>query len=317
MGYFVGILFAVAMSFIFSLAGKHLATAQGYDAVERAWGVCIRKVAAPVFAGWVLLHTLTASFYQIDAGHIGVVYQFGAIVGQIGEGPRFVAPWKSVKRANIQVQSHQFAKLNVFSSESQDVFVDLTLNVKVSPKTVQDLYRTVGPNWFNVLVSPRMEQNFKDETVKYKSVDIAPNREKIRHTVTDRLKVELSPYSIEVSDLLLNNIDFNPAFKKAVEDKQIATQKALEEEQNIQVAKHKASQSVETAKGEGQAALEKSTRLAEANKKLAASITSELIQYNMVDKLSDKIEVIMLPTGQSFILSPEMLKRGRKAEKSE
>jgi len=268
-----------------------------------------RAIAVSLFLVVGGLSTLVASTYQIKAGHVGVVYSFGAIVDQIGEGLQFIAPWRKMIPANIQVQSHLFTgknRLSSFSSESQDVFVEATLNIRVSPDAVQGLYRTVGPDYFN-----------KDETVGYKSVDIAPNREKIRHSVTERLKKELSPYSIEVPDLLLNNIDFQKEFKKSIEDKQIATQKALEEEQRVQVAKHVAAQSVETAKGEGRAALEKSTLLAEANRKLSASITPELIQYNLVDKLGSKIEVMILPAGQNFILSPEMLKRNKVQAESE
>lgn len=276
-----------------------------------------RTIALLVFLVVGGFSTLIASYNQVPAGQVGILYEFGAIVGQINEGPNFVAPWRGVSRANIQVQTHPFNKLAAFSSESQDVFVDATLNVKVSPKTVQELYRTVGPNWFEVLVNPRVAQNFKDETVKYKSVDIAPNRENIRHKVSERLAKELSPYSIEVIDLLLNNVDFKPEFKKAVEDKQIATQKALEEEQKVQVSRHVAAQAVETAKGEGRAALEKSTLLAEANRKLAASITPELVQYNLVDKLSANIEVMILPSGQNFILGSDMLKKGKGKEKIE
>ena len=192
----------------------------------------------------------------MPAGHIGVVYEFGGIKGQIGEGLQFVAPWRDVLLANIQVQRRVFDKLNAFSEESQDVFVRATLNVRVSPQTIQELYRTVGPNFFNVLIESRVIQNFKDETVKYKSVEIAPNRENIRKAVRERLEKELSPFSIEVVDLLLDNIDFNPEFKKAIEDKQIATQRALEEQQKIEGEKHKAQQAIERAKGEGDDAAE-------------------------------------------------------------
>ncbi|OGF83104.1 hypothetical protein A2924_03945 [Candidatus Giovannonibacteria bacterium RIFCSPLOWO2_01_FULL_44_16] len=260
-----------------------------------------------VVVGLMLLITLVASVNQVPSGQVGIVSQFGAIMEQIDEGLQFVAPWRDVKLANIQVQTHPFNKLTTFSEESQDVFVDATLNVRISPNTVQALYRNVGPNWFQVLVSPRVQQNFKDETVKYKSVDVAPNREKIRHNVTERLKRELSPYSIEVTDLLLNNVDFDPAFKRAIGDKQIATQKALEEQQKVQVAKFQADQAIETAKGEGQATLERALREAKANKELAASVTPELIRYQMVQKLSDKIQVMMLPSGQNFILDSSLV----------
>lgn len=258
--------------------------------------------------------TFFASVNQVPAGHIGVVYEFGGIKGQISEGLQFVAPWRNVLLANIQVQRRVFDKLNAFSEESQDVFVRASLNVRVSPQTIQQLYRTVGPNFFNVLVESRVIQNFKDETVKYKSVEIAPNRENIRKAVRERLEKELSPFSIEVVDLLLDNIDFNPEFKKAIEDKQIATQRALEEQQKIEGEKHKAQQAIERAKGEGSAILFRAEKEAEANRKLAASLTPELVRYAMVQKLSDKIQVMMLPSGQNFILDSDIL-RGTPREK--
>jgi prohibitin 2 len=272
------------------------------------------KPAGGLILALMALSTFFASVHQVPAGHIGVVYEFGGIKGQIGEGLQFVAPWRDVLLANIQVQRRVFDKLNAFSEESQDVFVRASLNVRVSPQTIQQLYRSVGPNFFNVLVESRVIQNFKDETVKYKSVEIAPNRENIRKAVRERLEKELSPFSIEVVDLLLDNIDFNPEFKKAIEDKQIATQRALEEQQKIEGEKHKAQQAIERAKGEGSAILFRAEKEAEANRKLAASSTPDLVRYAMVQKLSDKIQVMMLPSGQNFILDSDIL-RGTSRER--
>jgi len=270
-------------------------------------------VAAPIIlAVWAGLHTGTGSFHSVSYGHVGVVSEFGRIVGQIGEGANWVAPWRAVEMANIQVQGHRFEKLDAFSEETQDVFVRATLNIRVSPETIQELYRTVGPNWFAVLVESRVAQNFKDETVKYKSVEIAPNREKIRKVVRERLVGELSRYSIEVVDLLLDNIDFRPEFKAAIEAKQIATQRALEEQQKVAVAQYQAEQRVKTAEGEGNAILAVATKQAEANKQLSESLTPELIQYALIQKLGDKIQVMILPSGQNFILDADVLKGDKK-----
>ncbi len=256
---------------------------------------------------WVGGHTLIKAIYQIPAGNIGVVYTFGAITSQVSEGLNFVAPWKGVRVATIQVQRHPFEKLNAFSQETQDVFVKATLNIRVSPTAIQELFRSVGPTYFEVLVAPRVAQIFKDETVKYKSVDIAPNREIIRKAVRERLENELSSRSIEVVDLLLDNIDFNPEFKKAIENKQIASQKALEEEQKVNVAKFQADQKVKTAEGEGNAIYTIAEKQALANKKLAESLTPQLIQYSLIQKLGDKIQVMLLPAGQQFILGSDVL----------
>lgn len=276
---------------------------------SRASGKIIKRMAMSVFAVWVLVATLLAATVQIPYGHVGVLTEFGAIRGQVNEGFHFIPPWRKVLHANIQVQRHPFDDLNAFSKETQDVLVDATLNIRVSPTEIQGLYRRVGQNYFDVLVAPRVLQNFKDETVKYLSVDIAPNRENIRRAVRERLEKELSVYSIHVEDLLLDNIDFRPEFKAAIEAKQIATQQALEQEQRVVVAQRKAEQAVETARGEGQAILIVAAKQAEANNLLANSLSDQLIRYALVQKLGDQIKVILLPPGQDFILGESLLQK--------
>lgn len=314
MRYVIWMVILTGVAVLLFTAKRNLPEIRDYRQSRILYLASLLKPGGYLILALMVLSTFFASVHQVPAGHIGVVYEFGGIKGQIGEGLQFVAPWRDVLLANIQVQRRVFDKLNSFSEESQDVFVRASLNVRVSPQTIQQLYRTVGPNFFNVLVESRVIQNFKDETVKYKSVEIAPNRENIRKAVRERLEKELSPFSIEVVDLLLDNIDFNPEFKKAIEDKQIATQRALEEQQKIEGEKHKAQQAIERAKGEGSAILFRAEKEAEANRKLAASLTPELVRYAMVQKLSDKIQVMMLPSGQNFILDSDIL-RGTPREK--
>lgn len=271
----------------------------------KAMGGIVLGVA--VLVGLILTPIL--SYKQIDAGHVGVVYTFGKITGQIEEGPHWIAPWSSVREESIQEQLHVFDKLNSFSKETQDVFVVAKLNTSISPVAVQDLYRRVGPSWFEILVAPRVAQNFKDETVKYNSVDIAPHREDIRHAVTERLRKELDPYSINVVDLLLDNVDFNQEFKTAIEKKQIATQEALEAEQRVLVSKFEAEQAVKTAEGQGQAILVIAQKQAEANQELSKSLSEELIRYTLVQTLGDDVKVIMMPTSQGLILDSSLLNK--------
>lgn len=310
MGYIVGAILLVAVAVVLVVVGAVLRRTTGNDRRDdgdRKLTGGILMVVGGLFLLAVLVWSGVSSFKPIEAGHLGVVYQFGRIEGQIGEGANWVAPWRSVRVANIQVQGHVFEKLDAFSFETQDVFVKATLNIRVDPQAIQRLYREVGPNWYDILVVPRVAQNFKDETVKYKSVDVAPNREVIRRVVKERLEGELSPYSIEVVDLLLDNIDFRPEFKAAIEAKQIATQNALREEQNVKVAGYQADQAVKTAEGSGKAILAVAEKQAEANEKLSASLTPELIQYSLIQKLADDIRVIILPAGQSFILDSDVL----------
>lgn len=313
MNYFVSMAAAIAVFVVMRAIGAKMTGSRDEDTVKS--GKLMRVASWPLLVVWALGHTFYGGVYQIPAGNVGVIYEFGAIKSQMSEGLQMTAPWRTVAMANVQVQGHKFLNLRAFSSETQDVMVDATLNIRVSPDTIQNLYRRVGPGYFDTVIAPRVAQNFKDETVKYKSVDIAPNRESIRQAVRDRLEKELSPYSIEVVDLLLDNIDFLPGFKSAIEEKQIATQHALEEEQKVMVERHRAEQQVEKARGEGNSILAVAEKQAEANKKLTESLSPELIQYTMVQKLSDKIQVLMIPPGANFILGSEILKKKDDGEK--
>lgn len=272
------------------------------DTFSRAMG----GVAAAVLLVWTIFNAV----YQVPAGHVGLIYAFGDIVGQTGQGLQVVAPWKSVWAATAQVQKVTFQKdshLASFSKESQDVYVDATVNVRVLPKDIEDLYRNVGTDYMDTIVKPRIRQAFKDETVKYSTVDVAPHRENIRHAVSKRLSDELAARSIVVDDLLIDNISFNKNFQDSIERKQIASQDALAEEQRIAGERNKAQQAIETARGSGEAILINAQKQAEANRALAASITPELIQYQMVQKLSPTVQTIMLPAGAPFILDKTMM----------
>lgn len=143
MGFVVWMVLVALVSVVIAVLGRFWRDSD-YDGLT-AFFKYSRTAALLVFLVVGGFSTLVSSYNQVPAGQVGILYEFGAIVGQINEGPNFVAPWRGVRLANIQVQTHPFNKLAAFSSESQDVFVDATLNVKVSPKTVQELYRTVGP----------------------------------------------------------------------------------------------------------------------------------------------------------------------------
>src|SRR5919108_3035789 len=46
----------------------------------------------------------TKTFPGVPAGHVGVVYQFGGIAGQVPDGFQTTWPWQTVKVASIQIQ---------------------------------------------------------------------------------------------------------------------------------------------------------------------------------------------------------------------
>ena len=266
-----------------------------------------RKLLLPLAVVLVVAATGINSVQAIPSGEVGVVYRFGEIVGQREEGLNIIAPWENIAKENIRTQKASFEQVSAASAETQDVFLNISVNYSLSANAVQQLFREVGVNWFAVLVPPRVTNYAKSETAKYSTVDIIPNRETIRQAVKEKLAADLKPYSITITDLLIENIDFQPAFKSAIEEKQVASENAKREQEKVAQELAKADQVRARAKGDADAAVLRAGGVAESNRLIAASLTPEVLQYQAIDRLSDKIQIALIPAGQGLIIDPSTL----------
>ena len=299
--------------------------------------------AVVVFALATVGLTLWRSYHPIEAGSVAVVSEFGKIVGQVPEGPQFIAPWRDLRRVDIKVQRAEFrdaaeglGSIAAASQETQNVFFNVTLNWKVSPEAVQGLMRDVGPDFFNTLVPTRVRQFFKAEVVKFEAVEATRQRELIRVNVASELSQSLQRFSITVVSLQIDDISYESAFEQSIEAKQVATQDALraqevvaqrtaealqaeaqaegeaaaqiarargDRESRILTAEAEKQARVLSAEGEAEALVLEGEAKARANAAIAASLTTDLIQFEALKQLAG-VQIAILPSGSNFLLDP-------------
>jgi len=89
MMYFVWLLIAVILYFIIKFTIVRIVEAGGGIKANR---LLITNISLLVSIAIIIVATISFSLYQIPAGHIGVVYEFGSIKGQITEGLQFILP---------------------------------------------------------------------------------------------------------------------------------------------------------------------------------------------------------------------------------
>lgn len=288
------------------------------DGVGGSTGTGVFRAILIALGGIGFLLLLPASAcHQVNNGNVGLVYEFGKIQGQTGSGLVWTAPWQNVKSANVQEQKLCFTDneaicedggkivgegLDSFSRESQNVFIDASLNIRIDPANIQNLYTNVGENYVEKLIASRVNQVFKDETVNFAAVDIAPNRDVIKDSVEKKLRDQLAAYSITLIGIFIDNIAFSPEFEASIEAKQVATQAALAAQERIKQSEAEAQQRIATARGEAESLRITAEGQAAANAELNASLTPALIQFQAIQKLADDISVIMVPSGSNFIL---------------
>jgi regulator of protease activity HflC (stomatin/prohibitin superfamily) len=275
---------------------------------------------ALMFLGIVLL-TVFSSFQIVSPGHEVLVKEFGKYTSQRGSGFVIVPPWADTQDVSIQVRAAEFDHLTAFSRETQDVFVDLTINYSLSPTAARQLYTKVGPNWYDRLFPARVLKTIKEATVQYRAVDEAPNREAIADQVLHSLRTQLSPplnrggYSIDIQGVQIRNLDFDQSFKDAILAKQRATQDAQTARNRVAQSQAEADQAAATADGErrvkikqaqgdAQATLVKADAQSRANRELAASLTPQLVQYTLIQQLAPTIRTILLPSSGTGTILP-------------
>ncbi|MEK7573261.1 MAG: prohibitin family protein [Patescibacteria group bacterium] len=265
-----------------------------------------------------MITTIMASVHRVDYGNVGIIKTFGSITSIRTEaGLVLIVPWQDFEQENVQTQSlltegtcydGRFPNCyEAFSIDSNDVFIVGVLNFHVDPQNVRALRVNIGPNYKEKVVLPRINQILKDETVKFKAVNVAPNREKIRAAVRDRLTVELAKDGIAVEDFLLQNIDFRDEFKQAVEKKAIADQEAEAAERQVAVAEAQAAQVAATAQGAADKLRIEAQGRADANRTINETLTPELIQFQAIQNLSDNVRIMLLPADNNFIIDTSSL----------
>lgn len=205
---------------------------------------------AGLFALAVIL--LLSSCSVIQPGERGVVVNLGTMSKDVlGEGVHFNAPWASVKRVEIK-QTTQVGKTECFSKDLQTVKVTYSCMYSIPEGKVLDLFQKYSGKPYETLVVPRIEEAIKLASATLTAEAIVKQREMVKAAALTEVRKQLEGLVI-VADLPITNIDLTDMLEKAIEGKQVAEQKALAKEYDLQAAQKDAEIAIAKAKGEAEA----------------------------------------------------------------
>ena len=262
-----------------------------YNAVENGAGkATVAGVITIVVFALLMVFACTAN---VPTGHTGVLTTFGKVEDNTLEaGLNFKAPWQSVVKMDNRVQK-QSTDLICFSSDIQEVTMKYTVNYQISSKDAMTIYKTIGTDYYNNIIVPNITESVKTEVAKYSAEALVGDRSSLSRAIQDNLTTRLSTYNIIVVSASIEDMDFTDAFTDAVEAKQVAEQNKLkaqtEAEQKVIEAEAAAAVKKTQAEAAAYEITVKAEAEAEANKKLAASITDALIDYKYYEAWDGKL----------------------------
>ncbi|MDV3427008.1 MAG: prohibitin family protein [Bacillota bacterium] len=260
----------------------------------------------------------------VPTGYTGILTTFGAVSERtVGAGINFIAPWQNIVTMDNRAQKVEI-NTSAFSSDIQQVDIVMSVNYCVDQQAARDLYRTVGRNYYENVMFPRVQENTKAIFSQYTAENLISQREILSSSIVELMKEDMENYHITIISIAIEDLDFTDAFTSAVEAKQVAAQNKLtaetqqaqktmeqeaEAERAIIAANAKAQQDIiaaqadlEVVKIQADAALYAGEREANMNERIAAALSRELIQYYWIKQWNGKLPTTVLGSENSFMI---------------
>lgn len=207
------------------------------------------------------------SFVILNPGQAGVISILGkARDGVLLEGIHVRPPLISaVDVYDLTVQKFEVPAQSS-TKDLQDLTASFAINFRLDPLLVVEIRRTQGTlaNIVSKIIAPQTQESFKIAAARRTVEEAITKRNDLKRDFDEALSQRLEKYGIIVLDTSVVDLDFSPEFAKAVEEKQIAEQRA---KRAIYVAQE--------AEQQAQADINRATGKAEAQKLLAETLKAE------------------------------------------
>jgi regulator of protease activity HflC (stomatin/prohibitin superfamily) len=169
--------------------------------------------------------------------------------------------------------------------EGLQVGIDITVWHHLDPQRVTDIHQRIGPDYEEKIIRPAVRSVIRMVISEYPVMDVySARRAAIQDEINVKIKALLEKDGFAIDEVVLRDVRFTDEFTKAIEAKQIAQQSAEQMKYVLEKEEREAERKVIEAGGRAKA-IEKINEALRQN--------PNYIRYLYVDKLSDKISVIV------------------------
>jgi prohibitin 2 len=202
---------------------------------------------------FLLILGSASTSYVVEPGTRGVKVTLGKTAEQfIPQGFGFKMPFVTdIVPVSVR-QRTQTVKADCFSSDLQQVVVDLRVLYRVPEKSVVQIYKQYAGDPFDSLISPRVQEAIKEVTAMQTAEQIVKNREEIKQKTLAAARLKVGDI-LWVEDIVIRNIDLSAELEKAIEAKMVAEQQAAQARFTQMQTQIEAETAVIRAKGEAEA----------------------------------------------------------------
>lgn len=265
------------------------------------------KIAAAVITVIVIIVILSESIVIVEAGHRGVVLYLGAVENRVlGEGVHFIAPFiEQVVQMEVRTQKFQ-AEATAASNDLQEVQTVIALNYRIDPTEANKIYQILGVNYADRVISPTIQESVKASVAKFNAEELITKRETAKSVIANAIRNTLAANDIQTQNVFITDFKFSEAFANQIEQKVVAFQKFLTEQNNLRSVEVVANQTVAQAEGQARATAAKATGESQAIKIITQQLrdSPEYLQWQAISRWNGQMPYALGSSGFPFFQLP-------------
>jgi prohibitin 2 len=202
---------------------------------------------------FVFIVASATATYVVEPGTRGIKVTLGKAADQfLPEGFGFKAPFiTAIVPVNVR-QKTQPARAECFSSDLQQVTLELRVLYRVPEDSVVQIFRQYAGDPFDSLIAPRVQEAMKEVTANLTAEQIVKSREEVKQKSLAAARQKIGSI-LWVEDIVIRNIDLSQELERAIEAKMVAEQQAAQARFSQVQAQVEAETAVIRAKGEAEA----------------------------------------------------------------
>jgi prohibitin 2 len=186
----------------------------------------LSKVIVAAILAFALAIIATTTTYVVEPGMRGLKVTLGKTADHfLPEGFGVKAPFvTSIVMINVR-QRTQAVRADCFSSDLQQVKIDLRVIYRVPEAAVVQIYREFAGDPFDSLIAPRVQEAIKEVTALLTAEQIVKSREEVKKKALAAATHKIGTLLV-VEDIVLRDINLSNELEKAIEAKMVAEQQA-------------------------------------------------------------------------------------------
>jgi prohibitin 2 len=245
---------------------------------------------------------------QIETGGVGLQTRFGELQGDpLPPGLHFYNPLtSSIVEQDVSDQKLEIVE-ECYTKDTQTVNISFAATFYPDATQMNAIYTKYKDDWQTKAVEPTIKAALKDAVGKFIADELVQNRDTVQKAAFAELKTDLGAKHIVLTDLNFTNLDFDKAYKKAVEAKVVAIQRAAEAKNQTVQVEEQAKQTVLAAKADAESMRIKTQALAQNH---------GLVEYEMVQKWDGQLPQIIMGGGTTPFMNVDTLLKQKRTTAS-